>query len=300
MRPIFLPWMKSALSGPAGLGQRMGQRGQRRMHADRDPLGRLQRARHQLDAIAEVLGQADVDRLDRRDPLDLGGGVGRCAAERQRGQDGDLVRGVEAADVHGRVGLGVAKPLGFRQHVGERPAGRLHLGQDVVAGAVEDAGHRLDLVADHGLAQHLHRRRPAHHRGLEQQGRAGRLGQSRELCAVLGDQRLVGGDDRLAGFQRGLDRDLGRAVRAADQLDEDVVVRGRGQGDGVVEPGQVGDVHRPRAAARPGRDAGHDRLAAHGRKAWAFADQVQQAAADGAEAGDADAPGVVLGHGRTT
>ena len=40
--------------------------------------------------------------------------------------------------------------------------------------------------------------------------------------AVLGQQRLVGGDDMLAGAERRLDSGLGRPVVAADQLDEHV------------------------------------------------------------------------------
>ena len=106
---------------------------------------------------------------------------------------------VEAADVHGRIGLGIAEFLRIGEHLGERPAARLHLGEDIVAGAVEDTGDRLDLVADHRLAQHLYRRRAAHHRRLEQQRYVRRLGQCGELRTMLCDQRLVGGDDRFAG-----------------------------------------------------------------------------------------------------
>jgi hypothetical protein len=196
--------------------------------------------------------------------------------------------------------VGVAQPLRLGEHVGEGAARRLHLGQDVVAGAVEDAGDRLDLVADHRLAQHLHRRRAAHHRGLEQQRHIAGLRQHRQFGAVLGDQRLVGGDDRLADPQRHLDGDLGRPVRAADQFDEDVVVRRRGERHGIVEPRQIGDIHRPRPGARSGRHAGHHGVASRRREARAFAQQVEHASADVAEAGDANAPGIVLGHGRAT
>ena len=77
----------------AGLRQRMAERRQRRVHAaPRRPSADSRGAGDQLDAVAEVLGQADVEQLDLLDALDLGGGeVGR-AAERQRRQDGDLVR----------------------------------------------------------------------------------------------------------------------------------------------------------------------------------------------------------------
>ena len=61
-------------------------------------------------------------------------------AERQRRQDRQLVRRVDAVDVEARVGLGVAQLLRVGQHFGEFPAALAHLGQDVVAGAVQDAG----------------------------------------------------------------------------------------------------------------------------------------------------------------
>ena len=53
------------------------------------------------------------------------------------------------------------------------------------------------------------------------------LGERRELYAVARKQRLVGGDDRLAGGERGLDRALGGIAGAADELDEDVDRRDR-------------------------------------------------------------------------
>ena len=47
-------------------------------------------------------------------------GVGiDLGAEGEAGQDRELVRGVEAADVEGRIGLGIAEPLRFLQAVVE-------------------------------------------------------------------------------------------------------------------------------------------------------------------------------------
>ena len=51
----------------------------------------------------------------------------------------ELVRGVEAADVESGIGLGIAERLRFLQHIGEAPPLVGHLGEDVVAGAVENA-----------------------------------------------------------------------------------------------------------------------------------------------------------------
>ena len=117
--------------------------------------------------------------------------------------------GVEAADVRGRIGLGVAQPLGLGQHLGEGAAGGLHLGQDVVAGAVEDAGdaHRPRRRPWPRAASSPPACRPSPPPRTAAATPVG-LGQGGQLGAVLGDQRLVGGDHRLAEPQRGLDRAL--------------------------------------------------------------------------------------------
>ena len=159
---------------------------------------------------------------DRLDALDVDLVEGDAGAEGQARQQRELVRGVEAADVEGRVGLGIALGLRLRQHVGEGAVLLLHLGQDVVAGAVEDAVDAADLVAGERLAQRLDDGDAAGHRGLEVERDAVLLGEPRELHAVLGEQRLVGGDDVLAGRSAASTACLGDAVLAADQLDEDV------------------------------------------------------------------------------
>src|SRR5690606_39526896 len=49
------------------------------------------------------------------------------------GEDRKLVRGIMTFDVEGRIGLGIAKPLGIGQAVLEADAFCFHAGQDVVA-----------------------------------------------------------------------------------------------------------------------------------------------------------------------
>ena len=105
------------------------------------------------------------------------------AAERQAGQDGQLVGGVDAVDVEAGVGLGVAQLLGLGQHLGELAAALAHRGEDVVAGAVEDAGDAADAVAGQALAQRLDHRDAAGHRRLEGQ-RARRAARPRAASAA--------------------------------------------------------------------------------------------------------------------
>ena len=56
---------------------------------------------------------------DRLDALDVDLVEGDLRAEGERGQQRQLVGGVEAADVEARVGLGVALGLRLLQHLGE-------------------------------------------------------------------------------------------------------------------------------------------------------------------------------------
>ena len=68
------------------------------------------------------------------------------------------------------------------------------------------------------------------------------LGQPRQRRAVVGEQRLVGGDHMLAGLHRGLDRGLGRIALAAHQFDEDVDGRIGRQRHGIVMPDELRQV----------------------------------------------------------
>ena len=63
-----------------------------------------------------------------------------------------LVGRIVALDVEGRIGFGIAEPLGVLEAFLEGQAFRLHAGQDVVAGAVEDAEDAGDRVAGQGFA----------------------------------------------------------------------------------------------------------------------------------------------------
>ena len=110
------------------------------------PLSVRVRDAEQLDAVAQVLGRLDVGLADRLDALDVDLLEVELGAEGEARQDGELVRGVEAADVEGRIGLGVAQRLRLRQHIAERAVLVGHRRQDVVAGAVEDAVDAPHLV----------------------------------------------------------------------------------------------------------------------------------------------------------
>ena len=142
-------------------------------------------------------------------------------------------------DVERRIGLRIAEPLRVLQAVGKRQALLLHAGEDVIAGAVEDAVDARELVADEALAQRLDDRNAARDRGLEIQRHVIALGERRELHAMLRKQRLVGGHHMLAGLERGLDRAFGGVAGAADQFDEHIDAGVARERERIAEPSAI-------------------------------------------------------------
>jgi len=153
------------------------------------------------------------------------------------------VRGIDAFDVEGWIGFGVAQALGFLEHLVEGQAVVAHLGEDEVGRAVDDAGRPFDAVGGQALAQCLDDGDAAGHRRFEGDHDTLLLGSGENLGAMHGEQRLVGGDHVLAVGDGLHDHVLGHAV-AADQLDDDVDFRVIDQREGVVgnPGGAAGDL----------------------------------------------------------
>ena len=120
---------------------------QRGVHADVDAGIGVAGDAQQLDGVAELAGLGDVLGADGTDALLVDVVGGHAGAKADGGEDGRLAGGIEAVDVGGRVGLGIALGLGVGEHVGVIGALGVHARQDVVGGAVEDAGDGEDLVA---------------------------------------------------------------------------------------------------------------------------------------------------------
>ncbi len=216
--------------GAAALGARLGE-------AD------------EADAVAQRLRLRDVGGDDVADAGDRRGIEIDPRPEGQRRQDRELVRGVDAVDVEARIGLGIAQPLRLAEHVGEIAALGLHRGQDIIAGAVEDAVDAPDRVGRRALAQPLDHRDAARDRGLIFERDARRLGLARQTDAVMRDHRLVGGDEVALRRDRAARQRQRGAVGAADQLDDDVDIVARREFGRVVYPGEARQVDA--AVARP-------------------------------------------------
>ena len=128
------------------------------------------------------------------------------------------MRRVMALDVEGRVGFGIAQPLRVLQARIEGEAFRLHPGQDVVAGAVEDAEDARDRIAGHRLAHRLDDRNAARNRCFVVEQDALLLGDLGQRNAMLGEQRLVGCHDMMPGPSAAATTGACRPFIAADQF----------------------------------------------------------------------------------
>ena len=174
-------------------------------------------AAQQLDLIAAGVG---VSHVGQGHPTDALGGhlVGvHVLAEGQGGQDADLPAGVVAVHVGGGVLLGIAVGLGLLQGLIKGQARLDHPGEDVVGGAVEDAGDLVQLIGRQAGGEGAQDGDAPAHAGLEQVADPVLLGQLQQVIAVGGHQLLVGGDHALARLQGPLGEVQGH-LGAADGL----------------------------------------------------------------------------------
>ncbi|QYU67233.1 tripartite tricarboxylate transporter permease [Leptolyngbya sp. 15MV] len=252
--------------GHHGVGRAgdMGERMPLGHQARPDPLEQVQRTvapftvghADQPHDVAQPVGLGDVGGAHAGNALALDRREIDSRAERDRGEDRELVRGVGALDVESGVGLGVSEPLRRRQRVAEVSPARLHRREDVVGGAVEHAVDALDGVGGGAFAQALDHRNAARDRCLELERRARRLGRLGQCEPVVRDHRLVGGDEALARADRPPRQRQRRAIGPADQLDHHVDVFARGQRGHVVDPVEPGDVDAAVAVAAARADSG--------------------------------------------
>src|SRR6476620_3560793 len=150
------------------------------MHALLDGFGGADRDPKQFDAIAKLLRRAKILWLDRGYAFDIDRALRHLGAEREARQDRQLLRGIVAIDVKGWIGFGIAEPLRFLQAFGKRQALLLHPGQDVIAGAVENAVNAVDAGSREALAKRLDDRNGRTDRRLEVQGATMLLGRLRQ------------------------------------------------------------------------------------------------------------------------
>ncbi len=178
-----------------------------------------------LMLVAKLLGRLDVGRGDRGDALERD--RSRCEISVPKArlvEDGELVRGVVAVDVEGRIGLGIAERAG-RRRARPRRAGphSCMRGEDVVAGAVEDAedARRPDCRRGSRASVFTIGMPPA---TAASKFSASDLASARRASAApcIASSALLAVTTCLPARERRLDGRLRRAFRAADQLDEHI------------------------------------------------------------------------------
>ena len=254
----------------------------------------------QLDDVAHLGGVVDVGPGDVGDAL-----VGHVAghhshAEGDRGDDRGLGGGVVALDVGGGIALGVAQALRFAQGVGVGGAALGHAREDVVGRPVDDPHDPVDALAGERLPQRPDHGDSAADRGLEQQVDAGVVGRCEQLGAHIGEQLLVGGDDRLAGFDR-VERQLPGRLDPADDLHDHVDAGVRHHAGRVVGEHPVRQGHRALLGDAAHGDARHleREPRAGGDVVGPGADQLDERRPHVAAAEEAHADGL-KGHGRSS
>ncbi len=141
-----------------------------------------------LDAEAELPGIGHVLEVQIADALGIDLFKLQGNTEGQGGQDHQLMGGVGAVHVKGRVRLGIAQHLGLLQGLAEGDTPLLHGGEDIVAGAVDNARQPLDAVGPQAFPQCLDNGDAAGNGTLEHHHHRLLAGGLEYLVAVLGDQ----------------------------------------------------------------------------------------------------------------
>ena len=138
--------------------------------------------------------------------------------------------GVPALHVQRLVGLRVSHALGLGEHALVRRILFLHLGEDVVTGAVQDPVDVRETVGDETLAQGLDDRDAAGDARLKKEMPPVPMRRRKYFRAVGTDQSFVGRDDTLAQPQRREGQFAGQP-RAANQFAHNLNggIRGDGQ-----------------------------------------------------------------------
>ena len=197
----------------------------------------------EFDGVAEAFGEGEVGEGDFLDAFDVDKVLGNPEAVGKGGEDDGLVGGVPAGDVESGVGFGEAFVLGFLEGILVAEAGLGHAGEDVVAGAVDDAVDGDDVVADEALLKDLDDGDATGDSGFEVDGDAAFLSEGKEFLAAFSEEGFVAGDDDFFGSESGADEFVSLGG-AADEFDDDLDV---GIGDegapvGGEEFGGDGDV----------------------------------------------------------
>ena len=203
----------------------------------------------QTQRVVQPVRVSKIHLVDARDAFHGDVANPHRLAKTHHGQDGDLVARVVAFDVEGGVRFGVSFFLGLGQDFGERTAAPLHLRQDVIGGAVQDAIDGGKVLARQPFTHRVQHRRSARDASFDSQTHMVRAAALHQLHAVFSHQLLVGRHQMLARLQR-RKGDGASGGQNPHQLHDDVDFRIAddlfpvgSDLDGLAQPGEIPLVH---------------------------------------------------------
>ncbi len=262
------------------------------MHPHDDPgaVGTGFGDREQLDDEPHGASRLDVILRHPAHALAVDGIKGDVRVEGELGKDRGLGCRVEGLDIGGRIGLGVAECLGLREHRRVVSALLIHLGEDEVRRAVDDAEDLAHPITDETLAQRAQQRDRPRNGGLDVEvDTVARRG--------LVERRAIGGEQRLVGRHHTRPRGHGRQDEAArwldapHDLDDDVGTAGREGRRIRRHQGRVDAIARSRGITHG--DSGEDQRRADARLkiSCVLNQEPGHMGSDGATAEQGDAKG---------
>src|SRR6202165_364232 len=221
----FFPYQEDGVVGAIDFGQHGVAIHQPGAYGDVDALRVALRRGHQANRRVQALGIVEVCGADLPDTGYPDVRRGERAVEGQPGENRDLVAGIQAVNVQGGIGLGVACGLGLAEGFGKLQAVAFHLRQDEIGRSVHDAVNGLDTVCRQRLRYGADDRSAAAHAGFNPNRQLLPVGQGKQLLANPGDQGLVGGDHCFPVLNARTD-DFEGHIRTAPRFDHDVDVLG--------------------------------------------------------------------------
>ena len=149
----------------------------------------------------------------------LGGHFARVgyAAKGDVHGNGNLRARINAVDIAGGIGLGIAQPLRLAQYLVKSRARGLHGIENQVGGAVDNAAYPEDIVHAPGAQKIVQIGNASADAGRNAHCRAAVLGGLGDFGVVMGEHQLVGRDYVFARAQRAHDEFMG-GLESAHQL----------------------------------------------------------------------------------
>src|SRR6516165_1871470 len=260
------------------------------MYALFDTGGGLDRDAEKFNAVAEFGRGIEIGRRDRRNAFAIDRARINFGTEGDARQDDQLLRSIVPFDIEARIGLRIAQPLRFLQALGKAEPILFHPGEDIIAGAVEDTVDACEGRTIKSLAQRLDDGNAAGDRRFEIKSNVMSFRERGKPLALRGEQRLIGGDYRLAGGKRGFYRKLRGTGGAADHFDKHIDLGIARQRRRIADPTKPVGIEAPFLIARPGADRDHvDAAPTAGDQFLASAVQkLHDRTADSTEAGKTD------------